>query len=154
MAGASAQSSSPPEGAHLILYDGVCGLCSRLIQFLLKHDRRAVFAFASLQSATGRTLVERFGGNPDELTSFAVLPDYRAGTALMLRRSSAALFVARELGWPWKATLAMRILPTSVLDRLYDIVARTRYRVFGRLEQCLVPRPEFRRRFIDASGPR
>ena len=98
--------------------------------------------------------MERFGGNPDELTSFAVLPDYRAGTAPMLRRSSAALFVARELGWPWKATLAMRILPTSVLDRLYHIVARTRYRVFGRLEQCLVPRPEFRRRFIDASGPR
>ena len=149
MAGASAQPPSPIEGAHLVLYDGVCGLCSRLIQFLLKYDRRAVFAYASLQSVTGRTLIERFGGNPDELTSFVVLPHYRAGAARMLRRSSAALFVVGELGWPWQAALVMRILPTSLLDRLYDVVARTRYRVFGRLDQCLIPKPEFRRRFID-----
>jgi predicted DCC family thiol-disulfide oxidoreductase YuxK len=150
MTGAPAQSPNRIEGAHLVLYDGVCGLCSRVVQFLLKHDRRAIFAFASLQSPTGRTLIERFGGDPDELTTFVVLPHYRAGTAGLLRRSGAALFVARELGWPWKAALALRILPAPVLDFLYDIVARTRYRVFGRLEQCLIPSPEFRRRFIDA----
>ena len=149
MAGASPRPPSRVEGAHLVLYDGVCGLCSRLIQFLLKHDRRAVFAYASLQSPTGRTLVERFGGNPDELTSFVVLPDYQTG-ARMLRKGNAALFVARELGWPWKAALALGILPAFVLDRLYDVVARTRYQVFGRLDQCLIPGPEFRRRFIDS----
>ena len=92
----------------------------------------------------------RFGGNPDELTSFVVLPDYRTGATRMLRKSSAALFVARELGWPWKAALVLRILPALVLDRVYDVVARTRYRVFGRLDQCLIPGPEFRRRFIDS----
>jgi predicted DCC family thiol-disulfide oxidoreductase YuxK len=141
----------PPdvEGTHLVLYDGVCGLCSRLLQFLLAHDRRAVFTFASLQSATGRAVIERFGGNPEELTSFFVVADYRTGAACMLGRSRAALFVAGALGWPWKAAGVLRVLPTPILDRLYDLVARTRYRVFGRLDRCLVPRPEHRRRFLD-----
>ena len=136
------------EGAHLVLYDGVCGLCSRLLQFLLKHDRRAVFSFASLQSEVGKTMVERFGGNPNELTSFHVLANYRADDAQMFSRSKAALFVAGELGWPWKMAVLMRILPNVILDHVYNVVARNRYRVFGRYEQCLIPRPEFRRRFV------
>lgn len=149
MTDSPAQVPSIAEGRHLLLYDGVCGLCSRLLQFLLEHDRRAVFTFASLQSPTGRTTVERCGGNPDELTSFYALADYRTGHARMFGRSAAALFVAAELGWPWKAAGLMRVLPTTILDRLYDFVARNRYRVFGRHEQCLTPRPEFRGRFIE-----
>ncbi len=136
------------EGAHLVLYDGVCGLCSRLIQFLLEHDHRSVFRFASLQSATGRAMVERFGGNPDDLTSVRVVANYR-DEARMFSRSSAALFVARELGWPWKAAAVMGVMPTAILDHIYNLVARTRYALFGRLDVCLTPRPEFRHRFID-----
>ncbi len=132
-----------------MLYDGVCGLCSRLLQFLLEHDRRAVFTFASLQSTVGRATVERFGADPNELTSFHVLADYRTNHVQMFSRSSAALFVAGQLGWPWKAAVLVRVLPTSFLDRVYDVVARNRYRVFGRFEQCLIPRPEFRGRFVE-----
>jgi predicted DCC family thiol-disulfide oxidoreductase YuxK len=118
-------------------------------QFLLTHDRRGLFVYASLQSATGRATVERFGGNPDELMSFYVVADYESNHARILERSRAALFVARELGWPWKAVLAMRVLPPAILNLLYDAVARSRYRVFGRLDHCLLPRPEVRHRFID-----
>ena len=143
------QAPSHSQGAHLVLYDGVCGLCSRLLQFLLKHDHRAVFNFAALQSATGKAMVARWGGNPDELTSFYVLANYRTGDARMFSKSSAALFVAGELGWPWKAAVLMRVLPGAILDRVYDVVAESRYRVFGRYEQCLTPRPEFRRRFVE-----
>jgi predicted DCC family thiol-disulfide oxidoreductase YuxK len=150
MTDSPAQPPSVAKGAHLVLYDGVCGLCSRLLRFLLKHDHRAVFTFASLQSEVGRVMVERFGGNPNELTSFYVLANYRANHAQMFSRSSAALFVAGELGWPWKMAVLMRILPTAILDHVYNFVARNRYRVFGRYEQCPTPRPEFRRRFIDA----
>src|SRR5688572_17787830 len=143
--------AQPPsvEGAHLVLYDGVCGLCSRLLQFLLEHDRRAVFAFASLQSAAGRAMVERFGGNPDALTSFYVVTNYRSTDARMLSRSSAALFVAGELGWPWKVAVLMRVMPAAILDHVYDVVARHRYRVFGRYERCVMPRPQLRRRFVE-----
>ena len=136
-------------GTHLVLYDGVCGLCNRLLQFLLAHDRRAIFAFASLQSAIGRSTVERFGGNPDELSSFYVVSNFRTDRARMVGRGRAALFVAGELGWPWKAAVLFRVVPTAILNRVYDVVARNRYRVFGRLERCLMPRPEYRRRFID-----
>ena len=149
MTGSPTQVPSTAEGSHLVLYDGVCGLCSRLLQFLLKHDHRAVFTFASLQSVTGRAIVERFGGNPHELTSFYVLADYRTRRARIFSRSSAALFVAGELAWPWKTAVLMRVLPTSILDRVYNLVAQNRYRVFGRYQQCLTPRPEFRGRFVE-----
>jgi predicted DCC family thiol-disulfide oxidoreductase YuxK len=143
------QPASAGKGAHLVLYDGACGLCKRLVQFLLEHDRRAAFTFASLQSAAGRTITERFGHNPDELASFHVLANYRGNSPRIFSSSSAALFVAGELGWPWKMAGLMRVLPTAILDHAYDVVARNRYRVFGRDEQCLTPRPEFRDRFVE-----
>jgi len=149
MAGSQAQAPAGGEGTHLVLYDGVCGLCSRLSQFLLVHDDRAVFDFASLQSATGQAMVKRSGGNPHDLTSFYVFANYRTSDARVFTRGAAALFVACELGWPWKAMCAAGVLPKAFLDRVYGVVARTRYRVFGRYEQCLMPRPEFRNRFID-----
>lgn len=144
-----AQPASIEEGAHLVLYDGVCGLCNRLLQFLLQHDRDAKFSFASLQSEAGRAMVTRFGGNADDLTSFCVVVSCRTDRAHMLIRSRAALFVAGQIGWPWKAAVTFRVLPTAILDRVYDVIARHRYRVFGRHDQCLIPRPDVRRRFID-----
>jgi predicted DCC family thiol-disulfide oxidoreductase YuxK len=143
------QPSPPGPAAHLLLYDGVCGLCSRLVHFVLLHDRRGVFNFAPLQGALARPLILRAGGNPDELTSFYVFADYRTPAGRVMRRGRAALFIAGELGWPWKALRVMGVLPTGLLDRMYDVVARHRYQVFGRSEQCLVPPPEFRNRFID-----
>jgi predicted DCC family thiol-disulfide oxidoreductase YuxK len=119
------------------------------VQFLLRHDRHRVFSFASLQSATGRAVVEDFGGDPTELTSFYVLANYRTRHSQIFAKSQAALFVAGQLGWPWKAAVIARILPSALLDRAYDVVARNRYRVFGRFEQCLAPRPEFRDRFVE-----
>jgi predicted DCC family thiol-disulfide oxidoreductase YuxK len=137
-------------GAHLVLYDGVCGLCNRLLQFLLRHDRHRVFIFASLQSAVGRSIVEQSaGGNPAELTSFYVVADYQTAASSVFARSDAALFVAGALSWPWKAARWLRVVPQAARDRAYDVVARNRYRVFGRYDRCLVPSAEFRHRFID-----
>jgi len=149
MADSPTQPASAGGGAHLVLYDGVCGLCSSLLQFLLTHDRRGAFAFASLQSATGRSVVEDFGGDPKELTSFYVLANYRTRHSQIFAKSQAALFVAGQLGWPWKAAIIARVLPSALLDRAYNVVARNRYRVFGRFERCLAPRPEFRDRFVE-----
>jgi predicted DCC family thiol-disulfide oxidoreductase YuxK len=142
---------SSGEGRHLFLFDGVCGLCSRLVRFVLAHDRRRVFNFAALQSPAGRAAVTRSGGNPDDLTTFYVFENYRTPEARRFAKGRAAMFVLSTLGWPWKAAGLLGLLPTAFLDRLYDLVARNRYRVFGRNEQCLVPRPEFRSRFIDST---
>jgi predicted DCC family thiol-disulfide oxidoreductase YuxK len=149
MVDSSVQAGSEGSGAHLVLYDGVCGLCSRLVQFLLAHDRRAVFNFASLQSATGQAVVEQAGGDVHQLTTFYVFANYRTPAARLLKKSDAALFMAGELGRPWKAARFLRLVPKTFRDRLYDVVARTRYRVFGRYEQCRMPPAEFRSRFVD-----
>jgi predicted DCC family thiol-disulfide oxidoreductase YuxK len=141
--------SASPGKVHLILYDGVCGLCNRLLQFLLLHDHRSLFRFASLQSTVGQALAKQSGGNPGELTSFYVLADYQSRTSRVFTRSDAALFIVGQLGWPWKAGTLIRVLPKNIRDRAYDGVARNRYRVFGRYDRCLIPRPEFRNRFID-----
>jgi len=143
------QPGSQPEGAHLVLYDGVCGLCDRLVQFLLTHDHRRVFNFASLQSATGQAMLERYRRDSRDLTSFYLVANYRTPDSRLFMRSDAALFVASALAWPWKAMRLVRMVPKGIRDRLYDLVARNRYRVFGRYEQCLMPRPEFRSRFVD-----
>jgi predicted DCC family thiol-disulfide oxidoreductase YuxK len=149
MAPTPTQAPAASQGTHLVLYDGVCGLCNRLLQFLLKHDHRRVFSFASLQSATGRAMVTRWGGNPEELSSFYVIADFRTQNARAVTKSDAALFVARQLGWPWKALRAGGVLPRALRNRVYDAIARSRYQIFGRYDQCLLPQAEHRSRFVD-----
>ena len=149
MTDSTAQGPGGGDGRHLLLYDGVCGLCDRLVQFVLAHDPGGVFDFAPLQSATGRAAVAREGGDPDALTSFYVVRDYRTAQARSLVKARAALFVARTLGFPWNVAALFGVLPTAVLDWGYDVVARSRYRVFGRFDQCALPRPEQRKRFVD-----
>lgn len=143
------QEGPDAEGIHLVLYDGVCGLCSRLLRFTIRHDRGGVFRFASLQSAVGKAMVERSGGNPEDLNSFYVLPNFRTSHSPALTRSNAALFVAGELGWPWKALRVAGLLPAVLRDGVYNIIARFRYRLFGRYDQCEIPSKEIRSRFID-----
>ena len=132
-----------------MLYDGVCGLCNRLLQFLFTHDRRALFCYASLQSALGRETVERWGGNPDDLSSLYVVADFRTAQARVFVRSDAAVFVAGELDWPWRAVRIARFLPSSVRNRVYDAIARSRYRIFGRYDECPIASEEMRHRFVE-----
>jgi predicted DCC family thiol-disulfide oxidoreductase YuxK len=147
------QSPTPATGRHLLLFDGGCGLCESLVQFVLARDPAGIFHFASLASPEGRSVVTRHGGAADEVSTMYVVADYRTSEPHPLTRSRAALFVAGALGWPWKGATLFGVLPTPLLDRAYDFVARNRYRVFGRREQCLVPRPEWQDRFIDARSP-
>ena len=135
-------------GVHLVLYDGVCGLCNAICQSILARDRRGVFAFASLQSATGRAWLERFNRNVDALDTFYLVKDYLA-SPVILEKSNAALAVAAALGAPWSWTAVFRVVPHVLRDALYDFVARHRYQWFGRYETCLIPTPEQRARFLD-----
>ncbi len=89
--------------SHLILYDGMCGLCRRLVGMVLKRDHGGTFRFASLQSGLGRELVMRSGRDPDVLETFYVLPDYQTHSPALLSRADAALFLLRRMGGPWRA---------------------------------------------------
>jgi predicted DCC family thiol-disulfide oxidoreductase YuxK len=136
-------------GRHLILYDGVCGLCNRLVTEVLPRDPKGLFHFASLQSATSRSLLTAHGKNPDLLDNMYVVQDYRTNSPRLLDRARAALFVTAHLESPWRFLKVFEVLPTFLLNAIYWIIARNRYRVFGKLDHCLMPTAEYASRFVD-----
>jgi len=142
----------------IILYDGVCGLCNRLNQFVLRRDSDAIFRFASLQSPFAARILTRHGANPQDLDTVYVvvnhdLTNYDLAKVThaderLLPRSDAIIFVLKKLGGLWKVlAILLQLLPLR--DAAYRLVARNRYRVFGRSETCMLPSPEYRNRFLD-----
>ena len=141
-----------PDRRHLLLYDGVCGLCNWLVQLVLARDRDGQFHFAALQSTQARNALAAFGHRPETLDTVYVVEDYRSASPRLLSHGRAALFVFARLDGPWRALSALRLLPAPVLDWGYRLVARHRYRLFGRLDACMLPDASVRQRFIDLGG--
>jgi predicted DCC family thiol-disulfide oxidoreductase YuxK len=135
---------APAQEPPIILYDGVCVLCSRVVRFVVRHDRAALFRFASMQSEPGRRLLARHGLPLDSWDSFVLVED---GAAYL--KSTAFLRVVTRLSGPWPALAVGRFLPERLRDQAYDLVARNRYRLFGRRDSCMVPTPEVRSRFLE-----
>jgi predicted DCC family thiol-disulfide oxidoreductase YuxK len=141
----------PNESNHpILLYDGVCGLCNRAVQFVLKRDRHDTFHFASLQSEFAAAVLRKHGITPDALDTVYLVLHRGDPTEQLLARSDAGLAVMLLLGglWRWLA-LVGGIFPTSLLDFLYNLVARNRYRIFGKYDTCPLPPPEQRAKFLD-----
>lgn len=134
----------------IILYDGVCGLCNRLVQFLLKHDREGRLRFASLQSDFAEKVLSRHGLNAKDLDTVHVVENYDQPDERVLQRSNAILRAGRELGGFWGASSAVaRVVPRPLRDLVYRLVATNRYRVFGKYDSCMLPDPNQRSRFLD-----
>ncbi|MBI5471958.1 MAG: thiol-disulfide oxidoreductase DCC family protein [Ignavibacteriae bacterium] len=127
----------------IILFDGICNLCTGTVQFIVKRDRSRAFLFASLQSAAGREMLKQYDREDEGVTSFLLLEH-----GILYTRSTAALRVARNLSGGWKLLYAFIIIPKSVRDALYDWIARNRYHWFGRKEVCWVPSREMQERFM------
>ncbi len=128
----------------VILFDGVCNLCSRTVGFVLRHDGRRRFRFAAMQSRAGQEFLARHGYPLDRYETFLVVSDGR-----VYEKSDAALLIAGKLDWPWPVLTAARAIPRTVRDAIYDLVARNRYILFGRRQACLTPDAEYRDRFMD-----
>lgn len=133
----------------IVLYDGVCGLCNRLTQFILKHDSRDHFRFASLQSEFAAGILKRHGADAADLDTVYVVVDYEQPEERLLERSDAIIYIGVQLGGVWGSAGAGRLLPKFFRDALYKIVARNRYRVFGKHESCMLPEPKHRAKFLD-----
>jgi predicted DCC family thiol-disulfide oxidoreductase YuxK len=137
------------ESNPIVLYDGVCGLCNRLNQFLLRRDRHDRFRFASLQSRFAADLLKRHGADAHDLDTVYVVIDYGQPGERLLARSDAILHVLSQLDGIWKLARMGRALPKVLRDAVYKVVARNRYRVFGKHESCLLPEPQHRAKFLD-----
>ncbi|AIF67369.1 thiol-disulfide oxidoreductase DCC family protein [Terribacillus saccharophilus] len=126
----------------IILFDGVCNLCNNSVQFIIRHDKDAYFKFASLQSDFGRQLKEA-KQIPNDVDSIILVEN---GKVYM--QSSAILRIARHLDGAWKLAAAALFIPRPIRDIIYRYVARNRYRWFGRQDQCMLPSPDLKERFL------
>ena len=134
----------------LVFYDGVCGLCDRLVSFLLARDRHVRLKFAPLQGEAARRELPPRGFDPADLDTLVVLSDGDSPKARPLTRSRAVLHTLGELGAGWRAVAAAaRLVPRPIADAVYDLVARRRYRLFGRFDQCRIPTAAERARFLE-----
>jgi predicted DCC family thiol-disulfide oxidoreductase YuxK len=133
----------------IVFYDGVCGLCNRLVQFLLKRDRHDRLRFASLQSEFAASLLKRHGLDARDLDIVYLVLHYKQSGERVLARSDAILYLLRQLGGVWGIAGLGRVLPKWVRDGIYKIIAGNRYRVFGRYDNCLLPEERHRHKFLD-----
>ena len=137
------------EGNLVVLYDGVCGLCNRLNRFILKRDIEGRIRFARLQGEFARELLARHGRTSDDLDTVVVVEAHATEREELFTKSKAVLRILTELPGHRLWAAFIRFLPTALADFGYDLVARSRYFVFGRHDTCPVPRPDERGRFIE-----
>ena len=128
----------------VLLFDGVCNLCNGFVRFTVKFDAEGTFRFAPLQSPVGQEILDRHDMDTEEFDSVVLVEAEGVST-----HSTAALKVMRELDGPWPLLYPLVYLPKVLRDGVYDLVARYRYRVFGRKESCPMPEPEVRERFTE-----
>jgi predicted DCC family thiol-disulfide oxidoreductase YuxK len=135
----------------VLLYDGECGLCNAVVRFMLKRDRRGVLRFAPLQGKTGQALLRRHGLNTQDFDSLVLVEDLASGEGGCFLRSAGALRALAELGggWRWFARV-LAVIPAGLRDGIYRLVARLRYRLFGRYRPTASPpNPEWVGRILD-----
>jgi predicted DCC family thiol-disulfide oxidoreductase YuxK len=133
----------------VLFYDGVCGLCNRTVQFVLRYDPEKKFRFAPLQSVYAARLLGKKGVDASDLNSFYIAV-FREEGEVLLKQSEAAVFVFQELPgiWPVVARV-LRLVPRALRDWGYRVIARNRYQLFGKYEKCPVPSSSDRERFIE-----
>ena len=127
---------------RIILFDGECNFCDQSVQFIIKRDPEGKFKFASLQSETGQELLNKFNA-PRDLDSFVFIEGDRC-----YFKSSAALRVFKHLKGVWKFSYYLLIVPRPIRDFFYHIIAKNRYKWFGKKDECMLPTPEQRERFL------
>ncbi|MFN2566012.1 MAG: thiol-disulfide oxidoreductase DCC family protein [Gemmatimonadaceae bacterium] len=132
----------------LVLFDGVCGLCDRAVQFLLRHDRHQALLFAPLQGETARSVLVPGPSGNDVLSAMIFVRGYGTRHPATFARSDAWIEILRELGGAWGIGAWLRFIPRPIRDLVYDWIARNRYAWFGKFDQCRIPSPEERARFL------
>ncbi len=136
-------------GKHILFYDGLCGLCNSTVQFVLEYDKENEFLFAPLQSDFAEKTLRERGADATNLDTVYVLTNFRTPRERLLSKSDAAVFfMANTRHWSRPFSTILSIIPRVVRNFGYDLVARFRYRIFGKYEQCKIPSPEERAKFI------
>jgi len=140
--------SAPGTTGPVLLFDGECGLCNRVVRWLLARDRRGVLRFAPLQGPAAQAYLPAHGLPTKDFSTLVFVPDWPGGAARPLLRTDGIVAALRATGRPGQAAM-LSILPRGLRDAGYKLVARLRYRLFGPWQACPLPRPEWAARFIE-----
>ncbi len=133
-----------PEGKKIILFDGVCNLCNSFVQYVIKRDKKDVFVFAALQSEIGREILQHIGVDTHKTDSIIL---YEPGRAYY-HKSDAAIEIGKNLSGIASMAGLLRVFPLSIRNLGYDFVAKNRYKWYGKKDQCMIPTPELKARFL------
>jgi predicted DCC family thiol-disulfide oxidoreductase YuxK len=133
-----------PPDTSIILFDGVCNLCNGAVQFIIRRDPRGHFKFAAQQSDTGKAILQQFHIKAGEAETIILIEGGQHFT-----QSTAALRISKRLRGLWPLVYAAILVPPFLRNAIYDYIARNRYRWFGRKDQCMIPTPEMKKRFLD-----
>jgi predicted DCC family thiol-disulfide oxidoreductase YuxK len=128
----------------IILFDGVCNVCSGAVQFVIKRDKKNNFRFASLQSVEGQKLLTHYKLPANDFNSFVLIENDS-----VYLKSDGALRVAKKLAGLWPLLYGFIIVPKFLRDSIYDLIARNRYKWFGKKDSCMIPTPEIREKFLN-----
>jgi predicted DCC family thiol-disulfide oxidoreductase YuxK len=128
----------------VILFDGVCNYCNGMVNFLIRKDRKEILRFAALQSKAGQELLQQYKLPTTAFDTFILIEQGK-----VYKRSSAALRLYNKLPWYWKWTQVFWIVPRFLRDAVYNLIARNRYKWFGKKEECMVPTEDVKSRFLE-----
>lgn len=134
-----------PKDKKIILFDGVCNLCNNSVNFIIEHDKKDVFRFASLQSELGKKLTSERGIDSQELDSIVLIEP----GVVYFKKSTAALEISKELSGGYSMLKYLSFLPEGLRDGVYDLIANNRYKWFGKKDACMIPTPELKAKFLD-----
>ena len=133
-----------PQNKKIILFDGVCNLCDKSVQFIIKHDKKDVFRFVALQSDLGKKIIKHIGIDTTKTDSIIL---YQPGMAYFYK-AEAALKIAKELGGIYIILSLFSVLPNSLSNLVYDWIAKNRYKWYGKKDECMIPSPELKAKFL------
>jgi predicted DCC family thiol-disulfide oxidoreductase YuxK len=134
-----------PKNKKIILFDGVCNLCNTAVQFVIKHDKKDLFRFVALQSDLAQSIIKHTGIDDKNMDSIIL---YEPGVAYYVK-SEAALEIARNLSGGVSLLTVFKVLPTTFSNSIYDYIAKNRYKWFGKKEDCMIPTPELKSKFLE-----
>jgi predicted DCC family thiol-disulfide oxidoreductase YuxK len=134
-----------PKNKELILFDGVCNLCNNSVQFVIKKDTKNTFLFAPLQSEIGQAIIKKYDIDTNKTDSILLYSETRG----LKTKSTAALLVAKQLGFPTSLLSFFLIFPAFLRNWVYDFIAENRYKWYGKKDNCMIPTPELKSKFLN-----
>ena len=133
-----------PKHKQLVLFDGVCNLCDASVQYIIKHDKNNAFLFTALQSEVGQQIIKEFNIDTNKIDSI-ILYSNEHGISY---KSTAALKIASKLGFPRNLLSVFLIIPSIIRNWVYDYIAKNRYKWYGKKEECMIPTPDLKSKFL------